>query len=229
MIAGPHVFGSNRRGIWVASNSNLTDKLKHFAPRLRNAIPNLTDVFLPPEATSAHKDILRTNNFFVHMYDVARDRGPIEFADAALARHKAQGTGALELNFEGGPITDAGMAAYVTATIKRVRARKPNRAVRINVVPFKGQFLPVDLINDDAQLFVCAQAYGGNMDILYAADEVKDDLTDHGILPQKVNVMHAVMCDTTDDFWDDRQVTLPVVRDKGAFYIDDLLLDAGLL
>lgn len=227
MNVGPSVFGSNRRGLWVASNANLTDKLKHFAPRLRNAIPNLSDVFLPPEANTVHKDILRQNNFFVHMYDVARDRTPQEFADAALARHKAQDAGALELNFEGGAITDDGMAAYITATIKRVRIKKPNLPVRINVVPFKGKFLPVNYINADAQLFVCAQAYGGNMEILYAADEVKADLTNYGIFSDKVNVMHAVMCAYRPGA--NREVTLPNVRDKGAFYIDDLLLDAGLL
>lgn len=226
-MTGPHVFGRGRRGLWVASSPNLTDKLKHFVPRLRAAIPNLTDVFLPPEAGMSHKDQLRQGNFYVHTYDVARDRTPQEFAKAALAARKRQGTGALELNFEGGAITDSGMSAYIVAAVKQVRVNHPNLSVRINVVPFKGRFLPVALINDDPQLYVCAQAYGGNMEILYAADEVLDDLTTHGVFPQKANVMHAVMCAPAP--LTQRQVTLPAVRDKGAFYIDDLLLDAGLL
>lgn len=226
MSAGPHVFGDNRRGLWIAYNANLTDKLKHYLPRLRNAIPNLTDVFLPPEAGISHKDQCRQADFFVHTYDVAHDRDPVTFAKAALARRKAQGGGALELNFEGGAISDDGMAAYITATIKQVRKTNPNLPVRINVVPFKGRYLPIMFINEDPQLFVCAQSYGGNMDILFAADEVKADLTNYGIFSAKVNVMHAVMCSRGAG---PRHLTLPDVRNKGAFYIDDLLLDAGLL
>jgi hypothetical protein len=226
MSVGPYVFGPNRRSLWVASSENLTDKLKHYAPRLRNAIPNLTDVFLPPEAGPIHKDILKQNNFFVHMYAVAHDRSPVEFADYAVARHKAQGVGALELNFEGGNITDGTLASYMEATMKRVRSKKPNLPVRANVVPFKGRYVSVQAINNDPQLYVCVQAYGGNMDILYAADEVKEDLVTYGVYPHKVTVMHAVMCSRGTG---PRQLTLPAVRDKGAFYIDDLLLDAGLL
>lgn len=227
MSIGPHVFGPNRRGLWVASSPNLTDKLKHYAPRLRNAIPNLTDVFLPPEAGPHHKDILKANNFFVHMYAVAHDKTPVAFADYAVARHKAMGVGAMELNFEGGArLADPLLADYIFDTIKRVRSKKPNLPVRINVVPFKGQFLPDNLIHTDPQLFVCAQTYGGNMEILYAADEVLHDLAVYTGAPLKCNVMHAVMCSRGTH---PRVLTLPTVRDKGAFYIDDLLLDAGLL
>lgn len=226
-MMGPHVFGEDRRGLWVASNVNLTDKLKHFLPRLKNAIPDLTDLFLPPEATEEHKLQVRAYGFYSHMYDVARGRTPVVFADQALYKHWQQKAGALELNFEGSAITDAGMSEYITATIKRVRSKKPNLPVRVNVVPWKGQFLPVKLINDDPQLFVCAQTYGGNMDELYAADEVKDNLTNYGVFPRKANVMHPIMCVTAPG--KPRQITLPNVRSKGAFYIDDLLLDAGLL
>lgn len=226
MSAGPHVFGGNRRGLWIAYNESLTDKLKHYLPRLRNAIPNLTDLFLPPQAGPSHKDQCRQADFFVHTYDVAHGRDPVAFAKEALSRRQAQGTGALELNFEGSAISDSGMADYITKTIAQVRKTNPNLPVRINVVPFKGEFLPVDLINNDRNLFVCVQGYGGNMDLLYAADEVKRNLADWGILEAKANVMHAIMCSRGSG---PRHLTLPTVRDKGAFYIDDLLLDAGLL
>ena len=226
MSVGQNVFGDNRLGLWVAYNANLKDKLIHSLPRLRNAVPNLTDLFLPPEATIDHKDQCRRAGFFTHTYSVAYDRTSVEFAKYALSRRKAQGTGALELNFEGGAISDSGMAAYIKATIAQVRKTNPNLPVRINVVPFKGQFLPVSLINTDPQLFVIAQAYGGNMEILYAADEVKRDLTAWGILEEKVSVQHAIMCSGQGY---PRQITMPVVRGRGSLYIDDLLLDAGLL
>ena len=229
MSVGQHVFGDNRRGLWIANNANLTDKLKHFAPRLRNAIPNLTDVFLPPEAGISHKDQLRQAGFFTHTYDVAHDRDPVTFAKAALARRKAQGTGALELDFEGSLITDQSLATYIRETVAQVRKTNPNLPLRINVVPYKGVFLKplTKLVADDPQLFIIVQAYGGNMDELYAADEVKQDVTVRGFHASKVSVQHAVMCRVAGSA--NRMVTLPEVRNKGSFYIDDLLLDAGLL
>ena len=226
MSAGPHVFGDRRLGLWVATNEAMTDKLKHFLPRLRVAVPNLTDLFLPPQAGISHKDQCRQAGFFTHTYDVAYGRSPIEFAKAALARRKVQGTGALELNFEGSAISDAGMKKYITETIVQVRKTNPKLPVRINVVPFKGEFLPRDLINADNNLFVIAQGYGGNMETLYAADEVKRDLIGWGIMEDKVSVQHAIMCSGSGYA---RQITLPVIRGRGSLYIDDLLLDAGLL
>ena len=231
MSSGPHVYGPNRRGIWVAPNANLTDKLKHYLPRLRNAIPNLTDLFFPPSATIAHKDQARQADFFTHMYDVAHGRTPVGFADAAVKRHQDVGFGALELNFEGSAVEQMGLNPYIRQTIARVRSKKPNLPVRINVVPFKGQFLPADLIRADPQLFVVSQTYGGNMEILYAADEVLEDLQVYTQAPEKCSVQHAVMCETGSEVNGDRvrDVVLPVVRDRASFYIDDLLLDAGLL
>ena len=231
MSVGPHVFGSNRRGLWIAANEDLTSKLKHFLPRLRGPIPNLTDLFLPPSASISHKDQCRQAGFFVHTYDVAHDRDPITFAKAALAVRKRLGTGALELNFEGGAIDDRNLASYIFATVKQVRKTNPNLPLRINVVPNKGVFLNEPglkrLVAEDDELFIIAQAYGGNMDILFAADEVRHDITSRGFHGSKVSVMHAVMCRVAGSR--ERQITLPWVRDKGSFYIDDLLLDAGLL
>lgn len=230
MSAGPHVFGTNRRGLWVATNANLTDKLKHFLPRLRGAIPNLTDLFLPPEAAASHKDQCRQADFFVHTYDVAHSRTPEQFAKDALAARKRQGTGALELDFEGGAINDQNLAGYIAATVRQVRKTNPNLPLRINVVPWKGVFLATlelrRMVADDDQLFIIAQAYGGNMEELFAADEVWRDIATRGFHGSKVSVQHAIMCR-----WGPlpRQVTLPSLRDKGSLYIDDLLLDAGLL
>ena len=222
MTAGPHVFGDGRRGLWVQSNANLTDKLKHFLPRLRGPIPNLTDVFLPAEATAAHRDQVRQADFFCHTYVVNHDRPPNVFVDDALRAHKG---GALELNIEGLP--ESQLRNYVTAVHARVRATKPRLPLRINVVPFKGQWLPMELFQRDDQFFVCVQAYGGNMDELLAAEDVLRDLLAWGCPPDKASVMHAIMCSQRPGA--PRHVTLPQVRGRASFYIDDLLLDAGLL
>lgn len=229
MSAGPRVFGSNRRGIWVASNANLTDKLKHVMPRLRGAINNITDVFLPPEATLDHKRIVRANDFFSHIYAVAHDKTPVDLAKFALARRKINGAGAIDFDIEGSAITDDGMAAYIKALVAQVRKTNPKLPIRINVVPYKGQFLKplAPLFADDDNLHLIAQAYGGNMDTLFPADEVKQNLLAYGMPEEKVSIMHAIMCAPRPGM--KREIVLPAVRDKGDFYIDDLLLDAGLL
>lgn len=229
-MAGPHVYGDDRRGLWVANNANLTDKLKHFLPRLRGAIPNLTDLFLPPEAQLSHADQCRDADFFVNSYDVAHGRDPVTLARAALAVRKRLKSGAIEIDFEGSAITDAGMADYIAATVKEIRRTNPHLPLRINVVPYKGSFLRplTGLVAADPQLFIIVQAYGGNMEYLFPADEVKQEITVRGFHASRVSVQHAVMC-SMPQFPSIRQVVMPSVRNKGSFYIDDLLLDAGLI
>jgi hypothetical protein len=233
MNPGPHPFGHSRQSLWVASNENLTDKLIHYLPRLRAAIPNLTDVLLPPEATTTHRGLVLQADFFHAMYDVARGRSPQAFVSDALNRFKNQKAGWLELNFEGSAITDLptantlGLNEYIRRAIGFVRAAKPRLPVRVNVVPYKGRFLPVDLFVKDDQLALAVQAYGGNMDVLYAPDEVVDEVVAFGIPREKVVPMYAVQC--AQKVGAPRHTTLPQVRNRGAFYIDDLLLDAGLL
>lgn len=224
MTPGPHVFGNGRFGLWIQENSGLTAKLQHILPRLRGAVPNLTDIFIPPTAVASDKQRVRDAGFFCHLWVANHSRGPLEMADYAVQRHSALGTGALELNIEG--MADDKLAGFITSALKRVRMHKPKLAVRVNVVPFKGEFLPRDLINVDPNLYVIAQAYGGNMDTLYAADEVMADLTDWGIIPAKASVMHAIMCAAPGK---PRQITLPSMRRRGSLYIDDLLLDSGLI
>lgn len=216
-----------RRDIWIAWNENLTDKLKHYLPRFRNAIPNLTDVFLPEQATVDHRDMCREANFFAHTYGVAHSRTPEQFAKEVLARRAAQKTGAIDLNFEGGAISDTGLADYITKTIGQVRKTNPKLRVRINVVPWKGQFLPHGLINGDPNLVVGAQNYGGNMEELFGAEEIRENLVAWGITPAKAMVIHAVQCSYRPGL--PRQTVIPNIRGAAGFYIDDLLLDAGLL
>jgi hypothetical protein len=227
MTVGPYVFGDGRRHLWVAENANLTDKLKHFLPRLRGAIPNLTDIELPPSATRTHSDMVRAAGFFANSYEVAHGRTPLAFADSALANHGRIKVGGLELNFEGSAVEQMGLKTYITQTIARVRSKKPLLPVSINVVPWKAGMVPVALINDDQKLTLTIQAYEGNMDGLVAADDLMREALKWGIRPEKITIMHAVQC--AQFIGGPRQITLPKVRDRGAFYIDDLLLDAGLL
>ena len=227
-MIGSYVFGDNRQSLWVAENGNLTDKLTHFLPRLRAPIPNLTDLFLPESATRNHAAQVRQAGFFAHLYTVAHGDTAIKLADRSLASHKRIGAGALEIDFEGAGIGgDQNMAQYIFDTVARIRATKPLLPVRINVTPYKGGYLPVGLINADARLSLAVQCYGGNMDALYSVEDVVGEVVRWGVNPAKVVAMQAVMC--AQRVGGRREVTLPQSRNIGAYYIDDLLLDAGLL
>lgn len=232
MSAGPFVFGENRLGLWVMANASLTDKLKHVLPRARKPLPNLTDIFLPASASVAAKDVVRQNNFFAHLYVVAHDTTAENLAAYALKRRRDLGTGAIEFDLEGSAVQPdlPTLAEYATNLVAAVRKTNPNLPIRLNVPPFKGYALPVDLINEDKNLYVIAQAYFGNMDGRLSESDVKDDLLDFKIDPAKVKIHYAVMAGPDPS---NRQVVLPNAAYKplteGSVYDDDLLLESGLL
>src|SRR6188768_363295 len=190
MAAGAHVFKKNRVGLWIIPNANLTDKLKHVLPRLKQpkVLPNLTDIFLPPEAQISHKDQCRVAGFYVHTYDVVHEVGPVEMAQRMLAKRRVLGTGAIEIDLEGAAVQPdkPNLATWATAFVQEVRRTNKALAVRLNVPPFKGYALPVDLINADPQLFVIAQCYFGNQDGRLSESDVLEDLLDWGIARDKV-------------------------------------------
>lgn len=234
MAAGAHVFGPNRVGLWIIPNSNLTDKLKHVLPRARGAkaIPNLTDIFLPPEAQFFHRDQCRHAGFFVHTYDVAHSTPAVALAKAMKAKRLALGTGALEVDLEGAAVQPdkPALANYARAFVAEIRRTNPNLPVRLNVPPFKGYALPVDLIRDDPQLFVIAQAYFGNQDGRCSEADVLMDLLDWGVPAAKAKVMYGVLAENPQGV---RVYALPNPEYKpitqGSVFSDDLLIDAGVL
>jgi len=235
MTIGSYVFGPNRLGLWIIPNANLTDKLIHVLPRLRraNVIPNLTDIFLPPEATIGHKDQCRVAGFFVHTYDVVHSVDAVTLAKKMIAKRKALGTGAIEVDLEGAAVQpdQPALNNYIVAFVREVRRTNPNLPVRLNVPPFKGYALPAALIRDDPNLFVIAQAYFGNQDGRCSEADVILDLLDWGIPRQKIAVMYGVLADRQPT--GDRVYALPNPEYKplltGSVFSDDLLLEAGLL
>ena len=232
MTIGAHVFKSNRVGLWIIANSNLGDKLSHVLPRVRTPIPNLTDIFLPPEAVLSHKLQCRNAGFFVSTYDVVHNTPPMTMANKMLAHRKLMGTGAIEIDLEGFAVQPdlPAMADYVHRFMDEVRWKNPLLPVRLNVPPFKGFCLPVDRINEDEQLFVVAQAYFGNQDGRLSEADVLLDLLDWGIRPDKVKIMYGAMAENPQGV---RVYSLPQPEYKpitqGSVFSDDLLMDAGLL
>lgn len=232
MAPGAYVFGPNRVGLWVVQNAGLTDKLKHLLPRARGPIPNLTDIYLPPEAQKSHADQCRAHGFFVNTYDVAYNTPAAESARRMLAHRAVLKSGAIEIDLEGTAVQPdkPALAAWATLFHREVRRTNPNLPIRFNVPPYKGYALPVALINNDPKVNVIVQAYFGNQDGRLSEADVLEDLLDWGVLREKIQIMYGVLCDNPQQ---QRVYSLPNPEykaiTKGSVYQDDLLLDAGLL
>ncbi len=229
MSIGPNVFGPNRVGLWAIENANLPDKLRHVLPRARAVIPNLTDIFLPLNATLAAKDVVRQNNMFAHLYCVAHAIDPTLLAKEAKAARLRLGTGAIEVDLEGAAVQPdkPKLADYARAFVKEIRRTNPNLDVRLNVPPYKGYALPIDLIKDDPHLYVIAQAYYGNMDGRLSEADVLMDLLDWGVPRSKAKVHYAVMANEPRTFVLPGASYKPIT--EGSVYDDDLLIDSGRL
>lgn len=227
MTPGAHVFGANRVGLWVIPNASLTDKLTHLLPRARGPIPNLTDIFLPPEAEPSHRLQCRNAGFFVHSYDVTHGFAADFMAKKMLADRKRLGTGAIEIDLEGAAVQPdkPRMAEWATLFVETVRKTNPKLPIRLNVPPFKGYALPVELVWSDPQLFVIAQSYFGNQDGRLSEADVLLDLLDWGVPQSKVKIMYAALADDPSNV---RVYSLPNPQYKpitqGAVFSDDLLL-----
>jgi hypothetical protein len=229
MPVGPTVFGPNRVGLWSISNANLPDKLKHVLPRARALIPNLTDIFLPLDATMAAKDVVRQNNLYSHLYCVVGSTPPATLAAQALAARRRLGTGAIEVDLEGAQVQPdkPAMRMYAMAFVSEIRRTNPNLPIRLNVPPFKGYAIPVDLVVSDPQVFVIAQAYYGNMDGRLSEADVLCDLLDWGVPRAKAKIHYAVMANSPRTFVLPGAGYKPIT--EGSVYDDDLLIDSGRL
>jgi len=223
MTVGPHVFGDNRLGLWIINNSNLTDKLKHVLPRIKASLP-VTDIFLPEQANSTHKNQCKENGFFTSMYAIPSGRGPVEFADKAIAAYAGMGAGALELNVE---LPDGELRSYISSVRARIRSKKPFLPLRINIATFKGAFMPATLFVSDPNLFLIEGAYFGNMDGRASEADVLMDMIFNGIPLEKASVMYGVLNGNP------RVNSLPAVNiralQRGSILSDDLMMEAGLL
>jgi hypothetical protein len=229
MPLGPNVFGPNRVGLWAISNAGLPDKLRHVLPRARTLIPNLTDIFLPLDATMGAKDVVRQNNMFAHLYCVAGTIPAADLAKLAKAARLRLGTGAIEVDLEGAQVQPdrPALAVYAIEFVREVRKTNPNLPVRLNVPPYKGYALPIQLLVDDPQVYVIAQAYYGNMDGRLSEADVILDLLDWGVPRAKAKIHYAVMANSPRTFVLPGASYKPIT--EGSVYDDDLLIDSGRL
>lgn len=223
-MIGPHVFGDGRLGVWFIYSADFNGKLRDRLPRLSPL--RITDIFLPREATLADKALVQEARLFVALYETPpAGKSAAEYAAQAIADVNRLKVGALELNIEG--LLDADLAPFVRETVRLIRLVKPALRLRINVVPFKGKYLPGTLIYTDPQLYVISQSFLGNMDARCAENEIARDLVDWGIPREKVSVMYAAHC--SPGVGRPRVPSLPEIRWRGSIFSDDLLADGGYL
>lgn len=226
MTPGPHVFGDGRLGVWFIYGLDFNGKLRDRLPRLRASPLNVTDIFLPREATLADKALVQDAGYFVALYETPpKGKSAADYAAQAIADVNRLKVGALELNIEG--LADVDLAPFIRDTVAAIRAKKPSLRLRINVVPYKGTYLPSDLFQSDSQLYLVVQEFLGNMDARVAADELVRDVVAWGIPAPKVSVMYGAYC--SPGLGKPRVPSLPEIRWRGSIFSDDLLVDAGYM
>lgn len=238
MPIGPHVFGDNRRGIIVIDPRNFQRrkaKIKELG---------ITDVFLPRNVvdgngvllyttTKTDFQIVRNAELYPALW-VAPEPGSTSMAFAARTLQDISDLmptgGAVELNIE---MADDKLYAFIDNTVRLIRIKRRLLRMRINIAPFKAKFLPLDRILADPQLFVCEQAYFGNMDGIASVDDVRRDFIDNGIPVDKGAICFAGACESPESSIIGRSPTLPAISirqmRKGQIFQDDLLAEVGVL
>jgi len=232
-MAGSHVFEDERLGVWITSTASLADKLADRLPKLRAAVPALTDAFLPRQATLSNRQaVLQAGFLGAHMWWAVDGLDPASYAKRALADIERVRPGAGDLNIE--LADDSRIEPYMRSVIGVIRAKRPSYRLRLNVAFRKGRFLPTDLLGSDPNLYVAEQNYidqpGRSMVPVSAADALLD-LLEHGIPMHKAAVCYGAAGPVGGRTGDERVVTLPAgstIR-RGVIFHDDLLADAGLI
>lgn len=220
MSVGPHVFGDGRIGCWITPSTNFSDKLRHRLPLIRAL--GVTDAFLPSAAGTSDKTLVRAADLFVALYETPpAGKSALEYAAQTLSDVQRLGVAVAELNIEG--LVDSKLATFVQETVAAIRKVRPSLRLRINVVPWKGGYLPTALFQSDPQLFVIVQNYLGNMDARVAEDEIVRELVDYGVPREKVSVMYGA------HIGQPRVRALPQIHFRGSIYQDDLLANAGYI
>lgn len=238
-MTGPHVFKDGRIGLWIISPANLPSRL----PKIKASFGGIvTDIFLPLNGSSpadrSHVKLVRDASFFANAYAIAPASGSgSAFATECLGRIATLGTGALEVDIE--PGNDATIDPFGRSFMTTFRGTRPSYRVAFNIAPFKGGFLPIDLIRDDENLFVRQQTYYGDMSRVSEA-ECFMDLLDAGVPYEKAGLCYGAAALVPEDqntervvglgtiwTWSNGQAVRPLRR--GVIFQDDLLAEVGLI
>jgi len=217
----------DRVGLWVISPANLPDrlwKIKAFGGGI------IRDLFLPRAAAVADLQAVKAAGLYAHLYVSPDGLSAHDYANRTLLDIQRLKPGAVELNIE--LSADPPLPGYIREAVGLIRGQLPNKRLRINVAPWKGFALPIDLLVSDGALYACEQNYLGNMDeLLSPADVLADAMgTKEGaLIPGKFTVCYAAACRVLGS--SERVRTLPDLsrRKRGVIFTDDLMVEAGLL
>lgn len=214
----------DRVGLWVVDAARGVARrsaIKAFAGGL------IRDVFLPRTSTPTQFAAIRQVGLNAHLWSAVDGLAAGDYVARFLADKARLNPGAAELNIELG--SDAPLPTYVEAVVRGIRAHLPRYRLRINLGGWKGFATPAELLDGDPNLYVCEQAYLGNMDELLSPADVLAELLDYGAPRAQATVCYAADCTVLGS--PTRLRTLPDLRrlHRGLIYQDDLMADAGLL
>ena len=214
----------DRVGLWVidpARGVARRNAIRAFAGGL------IRDVFLPRTSTPQTFAAIRGVSLYAHLWVAVDGRSADVLVAETIADIARLKPGAVDLNLELG--SDGALPAYVEDVVRGIRAVQPKRRLRVNLGGWKGFACPAELLQGDPNLYVCEQAYLGNMDELLSPADVLADLLDYGAPRDKATVCYAADCTVLGST--SRLRTLPDLRrlHRGLIYQDDLMADAGLL
>ncbi len=241
-MAGPHVFEDGRVGLMVTDPApgSLADKLADRLPKIRAFAGGMvTDCFLPRSASSSDLGRVRAADMGAHLWAAVDELSAAQYAARTLADIERAKPGAVELNIE--LETDAALEPYMRAVVTAIRRKLPSRRLRLNIAPYKGAFLPLDLLAGDPNLYACEQTYYGDLSRV-SEGEALLDLLEAGVLMRKASLCYgaAALAGGRLLVAQERVVGLgtlwtwstgALVRGlrRGIIFSDDLLTDVGLL
>lgn len=223
----------DRLGLWVINPDSLASRLPGIVGF------GIKDVFLPRESDLEDLKRVREAGVFAHLWEAANELSVDEYVAQVLADVKRLKPGAVELNIE--LKSDPPLKAYIRRAVEQLRKAKPGLRMRINIAPFKGFALPVDLLTSDPNLYVCEQSFYGDLSRVAESDALYD-LLSWGVPLGKATVCYgaAALAPTragspsqrfvglgTRWTWSDGAVVGTLKR--GVIFQDDLMTDVGLL
>jgi len=123
-----------------------------------------------------------------HLWAAVDGLTAAQYAARTLADVERAKPGAVELNIE--LANDPALEPYMRAVVTAIRGKLPSRRLRLNVAPYKGAFLPIDLVTGDPNLYAAEQTYYGDMSRV-SEGEALLDLLEAGVPLRKASLCYG--------------------------------------
>lgn len=224
MSPGPHVFGDRRLGCWIVNVQNLTTARMDGLRAL-----GVTDLFVQGgQGTVEVKQAVLRKFTGCHAWWAVDGLPVAEYVARALADIARWNPGAGDLNIE---VPDQVLGPYMRQSVIGIRMVRRNYRLRLNIAPRKFGYVPVDLLQEDINLYVAIQNYGGNMDAMFSEADQERGLREAGVPDEKISTCYAGGCTVGGITGGQRVNTFPTAFQvqRGVIFTDDLLAQVGLI